>query len=227
MKNSNSIAEKSLPESTVKYNINFYSRLLRIRPAQLGAFVKQIFHIQRFFIPTQLGLRFWADPVSVFGIELMETEIYEPQMTRLLQSLLRPRDVFVDIGGNEGYFSLLAASLVKDGKVHCFEPQSRLQPILSKNIQANNVEKSVLVHPVALSDSEGEVKIFLRPSTNNGASSLFRHWKLGSASETISTTTLDNFLKTEPIQHIRLVKVDCEGAEYLVVAGGKTHWVGK
>jgi hypothetical protein len=33
-------------------------------------------------------------------------------MTGLLFSLLRPPDVFIDIGANEGYFSVIAASLV-------------------------------------------------------------------------------------------------------------------
>ena len=86
--------------------------------------------------------------------------IYEPQMTRLLELVLRPTDVFVDGGANEGYFSILAASLVGNGQVHCVEPQSRLQPILRENIRLNSA-RSVTIHSVALCEHPGEVKLFL------------------------------------------------------------------
>jgi predicted methyltransferase len=71
-----------------------------------------------------------VDPVWVFGIALLRDGIYEPQMTKLLYTLLRPSDTFLDVGGNEGYFSVIASTLVPDGAVHCIEPQERLHPVL-------------------------------------------------------------------------------------------------
>ncbi|MDZ7962636.1 MAG: FkbM family methyltransferase [Aulosira sp. DedQUE10] len=201
------------------YSVKSYSTLLSIRPAQLGNLIKQILRIQRQYIKTKGNHIFWADPVSVFGLELLTQGVYELQMTKLLQLVLHPSDIFVDLGGNEGYFSVIASSLVKDGKVHCIEPQSRLQPILQENIKINNAN-AVKVHRVAISSNQGEVTLFLRPSTNTGASSLFRHWKIGSVKETVPSITLDEFFKENSLNHVRLLKVDCEGAESLVFAGG-------
>lgn len=41
--------------------------------------------------------------------------IWEPQETRFLLDTLRPGDVFVDVGANIGYFSLLASRLAAPG----------------------------------------------------------------------------------------------------------------
>jgi Methyltransferase FkbM domain len=52
------------------------------------------------------------------------------------------------------------------------------------------------------------------------ASSMFRHWKLGAAVERVPSVTLDSFFERHSIAKARLIKVDCEGAEALVVQGG-------
>ena len=200
-------------------NTVFYKTLLSIRPAQLGSFIKTIFQIKRKNIPTNIGYTFFADPVSVFGYTLLSEGIYESSMTRLLQILLRSDDNFLDVGGNEGYFSVIASSLVQDGCVYCLEPQSRLQTIIAENVKINN-SHNVKLHHLALSDQQQEVELFLRPSTNTGASSFFRHWKIGSTKETVNAITLDQFIEQNNISKIRLMKVDCEGAEYQVIGGG-------
>ena len=200
-------------------NTVFYKTLLSIRPAQLGSFIKTIFQIKRQNIPTNIGYTFFADPVSVFGYTLVSEGIYESSMTRLLQILLRSDDNFLDVGGNEGYFSVIASSLVQNGCVYCLEPQSRLQTIIAENVKINN-SQNVKLHHLALSDQQQEVELFLRPSTNTGASSFIRHWKIGSTKETVNAITLDQFIEQNNISKIRLMKVDCEGAEYLVMGGG-------
>ncbi|BAQ66453.1 FkbM family methyltransferase [Geminocystis sp. NIES-3709] len=202
----------------MNYSIKYYQVLLRIRPAQLGHIVKQILQIKRKNIATTTGYIFFADPVSVFGFTLLSEGMYESQMTKLLELLLRPNDNFLDIGGNEGYFSVIASSLVQKGKVYCIEPQSRLQEIISENIKINK-SNNINLYPVAISNQAGEVELFLRPSTNTGASSLFRHWKFGTFKETVPTITLDQFFEKNLIDRVRLMKVDCEGAEHLVFAG--------
>lgn len=204
----------------MNYSTKYYQTLLSIRPAQLGNLVKQVLQVKRKHIQTDSGYTFYADPVSVFGFTLLSEGIYESQMTKLLESLLRPSDIFLDIGGNEGYFSVIASSLVHDGKVYCIEPQSRLQSIIAENIRINN-SNAIEVYRLAISNQTGEVELFLRPSTNTGASSLFRHWKIGSIKESVPAITLDKFFQQNSINRVRLLKIDCEGAEYLVFEGGK------
>ncbi|MGI0480748.1 hypothetical protein ACN4EE_08150 [Geminocystis sp. CENA526] len=95
-----------------------YRFLLSIRPTQLGELIKTILGIKRFNLETSMGQLFYIDPVSNFGFNLLSKGIYEPQMTQLLYLLLRDSDTFIDIGGNEGYFSIIASSLVKNSLVH-------------------------------------------------------------------------------------------------------------
>jgi len=202
------------------YPRGLYSALLRVRPAQLCDLMKRVLCVRRMQVQTTTGHQFWIDPVSILGLHLLRDGAHEEQMTRLVQLLLRPSDVFIDIGANEGYFSVLAASQVPDGAVHSIEPQARLQEILKQNCELNG-SNVMLLHQTAISNRDGHMNLYLRPSTNTGASSIFRHWKLGSRVEQVVCTTLDSFFDEHSIPKARLIKVDCEGAESLVVEGAK------
>jgi hypothetical protein len=45
---------------------------------------------------------------------------------------------------------------------------------------------------------------------------MFRHWRLGSATEQVMQTTLDALLSRYAVKRVRLLKCVCEGAEYLL-----------
>src|SRR5919199_6399489 len=115
-----------MPKSST---VNFYAALMRVRPAQLGDVLKKLLRVRRRYVRSATGQTFWLDPVTVLGLHLMSEGLHEPQMCKLFELILRPGDCVIDVGGNEGYFSVLASALVKHGQVHCIEPQSRLQPI--------------------------------------------------------------------------------------------------
>ena len=88
---------------------------------------------------------------------LREEGIWEPFETSLLLGLLRTGDVFVDVGANIGYFSVLAASCVGDtGKVFAFEPDPENFRLLVANTALNGVECRVRPVAAALSDAAGQ-----------------------------------------------------------------------
>jgi hypothetical protein len=103
--------------------------------------LKRILLIRRWLITLRSGQRFLVDPVSVFELNLIGDGVYEPQLTSLVGQILRPGDVFVDVGGNEGYFSVVAAACAGDGHVYCIEPQSRLLPIIAANSHSERCER--------------------------------------------------------------------------------------
>jgi hypothetical protein len=111
--------------------------LLKLRPALLASFVARVCGLnKRRLVRTEEGT-FFINPISNFGSILLAGE-YEPQMGAVLRSYLRPGDVFIDMGANEGYFSVLASSLVgPHGTVIAVEPQSRLQGVIQTNIGEN------------------------------------------------------------------------------------------
>ncbi|MEO2034805.1 MAG: FkbM family methyltransferase, partial [Planctomycetaceae bacterium] len=57
---------------------------------------------------------------------------------------------------------------------------------------------------------------------NSGASSMFKHWRIGSRHERVPAITLDSFFEETQPGPVRLAKIDCEGAERMVLDGAKS-----
>ena len=93
---------------------------------------------------------------------IREDGIWEPYETSLLLRLLQPGDVFVDVGANIGYFSVLAASLVgEQGAVFSFEPDPNNYRLLCANMALNAFDGNSVTVEAALSDLAGEGRLFL------------------------------------------------------------------
>ena len=64
---------------------------------------------------------------------------WEPQVGKVLHQQLATGGVFVDVGANIGYFSLLASSLVgESGKVVAFEPLPQLVNQIRRSAAEND-----------------------------------------------------------------------------------------
>ena len=140
-------------------------------------------------------------------------EAYEPDLTRYLTNQLHEGLRFVDVGANEGWFTLLAASRVgTTGKVHAFEPNPRVATKLRENVAINGFADRVTVHECALGASEGRATIYAPP--DDGQASLVT--RSGHPID-VPIRTLDTELMGEKIN---LIKIDAEGVEDLVLKGG-------
>jgi FkbM family methyltransferase len=140
------------------------------------------------------------------GARIAIKRSYEPHVTRLLRRLLKPGAIFIDIGANIGYYTLLAAAHVgSGGKVIAFEPSSDNCRILRMSLQANHYT-NVTLYPYAVADVEELVGFGMDDS--NGRISLDDP---ASAAYQVRAVTLDTFLKDEP--QIDIIKMDIEGAE--------------
>jgi FkbM family methyltransferase len=199
--------------------LRLYEAIVTMRPEQLGTLVKMIIPHRRRHVRDADGHVFWIDPISPFGLTLQKRQSYEPQMVALIRKLLRSSDVFVDLGANEGYFSIVAAPLVLPGRVFAVEPQPALRGVLLENVKSNMAD-NVTVSSLAISDRDGEARLFVRSSINNMSSRLNVPFKLGFGSQLIQTCTLADFCREHAIDRVRLLKVDCEGAEIQIINGG-------
>ncbi len=200
-----------MTSSFLKYS--FYKILMKIRPTVITVLLKKILGIKRFIIEIKQG-QFYIDPVSNFGLSLLEKKNYESDMTVVLKSVLKPSFVFLDIGANEGYFSVIASKIVgSSGKVIAVEPQKRAQQILIKNLQLNNV-KNVSIVTEAISNIKGEAVLHVSPNTNTGSSGLARATKYTLQTQIVNTITLDDLFKKEILKKVDLIKMDIEGYEY-------------
>lgn len=141
---------------------------------------------------------------------------WETAIASVLDQYLKPGDVFVDVGANIGYFSLQAATLLKEkGTVIAFEPLSRIAQQLRDSVVANNFS-NVIVKQLAIGAVSSQKKIEIQPG-NVGGSSLVK--ELGSTmTETVAVSTLDQELRD--LDRVNLMKIDVEGYEYEVLHGG-------
>ena len=98
--------------------------------------------------------------------------VWEPTITSLVRQHLQPGDVFVDVGANIGYYSLLAAQLVgPTGKVISFEPSPTVRAQLEANIARNHLADRVIVNAAAAGAEPGDVELFLAGEGNLGQTS--------------------------------------------------------
>jgi FkbM family methyltransferase len=139
----------------------------------------------------------------------------EPSIIRVARRLLKTGDTVVDIGANVGYLSRRFASMVgRSGKVYSFEPDPAMFEFLSFNTRKfPQVERT----QTALSDHNGQCQLYLHP-TSAMSNSLVHAWEYGRPI-TVQTTTFDAWVATAKVDAIRLVKIDVEGAEPLVLRG--------
>jgi FkbM family methyltransferase len=192
--------------------------LMRLRPAWLASYVKRALRTGRREIDTPHG-RFWVDPVSHLGFEIARTGAYEPSMRRTLETHLAPGDVFVDLGANEGYFSVIGARLVGEkGRVVAIEPQERLSAVIAANLALNGLE-SVHVAQVAITDSPAPVTLYLTPDINTGSTGLHRSLSYNLPTQRANAQTLSALLDSLGLDHVDLMKVDIEGFEYEALLG--------
>lgn len=140
---------------------------------------------------------------------------YEKEVYDFAKKILLKGNTVLDIGSNIGYHSIHFASLVPNGKVYCFEPNSLLKSLIKNNFQLNNLDNFKIVES-AVSD-KNIVSDFLISDLSNTGLSVLTNKKSHSTIE-VKTVSLDYYFKDQPIH---LIKIDIEGSEMLAVQGMK------
>jgi FkbM family methyltransferase len=139
--------------------------------------------------------------------------------TALSDLIAQRRDdfLFLDIGANQGLYSLLAARNPRCQQAYAFEPVAQTHRLLLDNIAANGFQALITPVPAAMSNSTGTATITLR-ATHSGAASLestsLTH---GGAVETIRTLDIAAVDALVRPDGAILVKIDVEGHETVVI----------
>jgi FkbM family methyltransferase len=153
------------------------------------------------------------------GRELIYGRVYESRETAVLQRLLKPNDVCIDIGANIGYYTTLMAQLAHDGEVHAFEPVPINWHILNCNLQANQL-RNVVPNFCALAAETGTISFSV--SQDRAYSSILDTGRKVEL-EVIETkvTTVDAYMNSYQLPRVDVIKADVEGAEGLVLRGSE------
>jgi FkbM family methyltransferase len=165
---------------------------------------------------------------------LINIGINEPHNTRVLASITRPGDVYVDVGANVGYFSVLGAWRAYGqnengavGQVWSFEPSPAIYSILCDNLTISGYGGMAQRRRVALSDNAGTAQ--LRIFKGYEATSTIRdvpdafvvHTEQETGRESylvdVDIVRLDDVMCDVP--QINVMKIDAEGHEPSVIRG--------
>lgn len=145
--------------------------------------------------------------------------MWEPHVTAWMQRTMSRGDVFVDIGANVGYFTLLGAQLVgPEGLVVAVEAHPQLAGILQRNVVINGVYGYVTTHNRAAWSENTDLEFHIRENFAGNSSvgtiddaGLLR---LGDTerSVTVQAVMVDDLLADLP-RPVDVIKIDVEGAE--------------
>ena len=192
---------------------------LRRVPVQRGKWRLTKWAAPRFLCaPLQGGLQLRVSSLQDnLGLAYVKTGISsEDQEMTVFRRLVAPGMTVFDIGANIGLYTLYAsAKCAPGGQVHAFEPTPQTFAWLVENIEFNGLE-NVHANQLALSNSPGLSSFWLSEDCDCNSF-------LPSAGQHIDvhTVTLDDYVESERIASVDLIKLDVEGAEPLVIRGGK------
>jgi FkbM family methyltransferase len=142
--------------------------------------------------------------------------IWEPLETRFLQDTLRPGQVFVDVGANIGYFSLVASRLVGvSGEVLAFEPETLNYELLERNCRLNACD-NVRTFKAALGEENASGQIYLN-ELNRGDHSLYPGDEVRASQDINIVNGAKLIMASHP--RVNFIKIDTQGAECDVLAG--------
>jgi FkbM family methyltransferase len=143
---------------------------------------------------------------------------YEKELGDLLKKMLRSNDVFIDIGANIGYFSLLSASISPSVKVISFEPVKDLFEKMNENFSIND-NKNIVAINVAVGEMNEQRELYLSAPDNLGMSSFYQPENYSGRNEKVEVIAFDDWFKKSGLTKIDLIKLDIEGNELAALKG--------
>ena len=156
---------------------------------------------------------------TVVSVRLRELGWFEPYETRLIQRLVSPGNVVVDVGANIGYYTLQFARLVgSEGHVFAFEPDPHNFELLQRNVWQNGYQNVTLVR-AAITATAGKIQLFQNPD-NQGDHRIYAS-DAGRTSVDVDAITMDEFFAADD-RRLDLVKMDIQGAEGAAFKGMQT-----
>jgi FkbM family methyltransferase len=159
---------------------------------------------------------------------LFLTGKYEPDLMQSYEKSIRPDYVILDIGANMGAHSLpMAKKLSQGGRLYAFEPTQYGFLRLNKNLQLNPIlSKRIIPQQIFLSDKSNNCSGVVSASwsvSKSMSDPQRNHLDQGFPCSTNGavTMTLDQWVATQNLDKISLIKIDVDGYEPKILRGAQ------
>jgi FkbM family methyltransferase len=163
--------------------------------------------------PVYGGAKFVRDGTTMSLTLAANPRTYDDAL-RMLERLLSPNDDVIDVGANIGIYACSIAKMIgPHGRVWAIEATPATYLALQKNITLNNSGR-IIGFNAALSNRWGTTSIATNKSDDSQNCIAD---KIGGTGNVVPLAPLDEILCLPP--RIALLKLDVEGAEYLVLSG--------
>ncbi|MFN4017074.1 MAG: FkbM family methyltransferase [Reyranella sp.] len=191
---------RRLPLPAARFSFRAYNKALRTLRAE---------HLAT----TYFGARIHCNPLDLIQRMILHFAVWEPDVSRVIEQNLAPGDVFVDVGANIGYDTLLASSCVGPaGKVVSIEASPRTFALLQRNLAVNAASSNVRAVNAAVSDRPGTLELYEVNAANIGAATTLAS-RGGTFVAAVDALPLEQILTPDERSRVRLIKMDVEGAE--------------
>lgn len=177
-----------------------------------------------FFKVTNLNYKIYGIKFNLDMDKAVDKRLYlngfEKEIIEYYSKLLKKGDVVLDVGANIGIYSLIAGKKIgAKGKVYGFEPADIAFEKFQYHIDLNGLKNIV---PIKSGVSNYTGKSEFNICEDDAFNSLGdKPLKEIISKKTIDIVSIDDFVLHNNINKVDIIKVDTEGAEFLVFEGAK------
>lgn len=149
------------------------------------------------------------------GDYAIANELFLDHQYRYCDKVIRnAKQAIIDIGGHLGFFSLYASLLNPMVPIYSFEPHIGNFELLKKNLKDNHV-RNVTAKNLAVNNVIGEMDLLISKEDLNH--SLVRAIEPTEEIQKVQTITLEKIFDRHRLEQVDLLKIDCEGAEFVIL----------
>lgn len=159
------------------------------------------------------GTTFELDLGEIIDVSVL-LERFERDLVALMERVTRPGWTVFDIGANVGAHTLRFARLVgADGRVFAFEPTDYAYRKLLRNLSLNQFPQAQAFQLALGERAAARQTVAFRSSWRSDG----QH---STSPTVVDFVTLDDWCRQQGVPRVDLIKVDVDGHEYPVLAGG-------
>ena len=168
------------------------------------------------------GLLFHCDTQSFLEWYIFFYGAFRPEVSKLINRMLRPGQVAIDIGANVGMHSVIMANRVgPTGHVVVFEPDPHPMGRLRRNMALNGIDWVTTVEAAVSARSETRTFYLHDDSIGNFANASLVAANVGkqTASVQMQVVSIDEWMRDNPLPRVDVVKLLAQGEEFNALQG--------